>query len=194
VLGATGDCIAQALGILCSERELHYDVRRGIGMTTFCSLYTGVFQTWWIKTLNAKVKLRPLIANAALKTTLCQFGSVPILYLPLFFLVTGLVSGKDLHGCIAEGQTNYMRIFSRNLCYWIPMQMAQFYFIPPKWHIPFLCAAGCTWSVILSTLGFRLLPSEPSPSCVTSAHPLLQRLPSFDLFLDQWSRGRVRCA
>jgi hypothetical protein len=152
-LGAAGDLVAQLLEGRGATDSLQYNVRRGLGMITFCGLYSGAFQSWWISTLNAKVQLLNPLADAALKTALCQFGTIPILYLPAFFLVTGFFGGKTLRLCIAEAKSNYQRLFSRNLCFWIPVQMFQFLLVRPDWQIPFLCMAGFSWCMILSSHG-----------------------------------------
>lgn len=40
----------------------------------------------------------------------------------------------------------------RNLLFWVPIQYAQFAFVPVDLQIPFLCLAGLIWTYILSAL------------------------------------------
>lgn len=121
-------------------------------MIAFSATYTGVFQAWWINTLQENVHLADPVLDAAVKTGLCQFGTIPLVYMPMFFLVTGAVRGSSLEASIANGKENYVRIYSRNVMYWIPVQMCQFLFVSPEWQIPFLCAGGF---VCVSSLPLR---------------------------------------
>ena len=113
-------------------------------MIAFSAIYTGAFQAWWINTLQENVHLDDPVLDAAVKTGLCQFGTIPLVYMPLFFLITGAVRGMGLEASIANGKENYVRIYSRNVLFWIPVQMYQFLFVSPEWQIPFLCAGGLT--------------------------------------------------
>jgi len=173
VLGAAGDVVAQLTEAASKEGKFSFvlDQKRGLSMLAFSALYTGAFQSWYIGFLQENVHLADPIADAAVKTGLCQFGSIPLVYMPTFFLVTGAVRGMDLQSGIDNAKANYLRIYSRNVGYWIPVQMVQFFYVPQEWQIPFLCAAGFTWSVILSSIA---LSQQPSAAAVESTEEFVE--------------------
>ena len=133
-------------------------VSTGTNNCAILALYFGAFQLCWISTLNAKVRLLNPLADPALKTALCQSGTIPILYLAAFFLVTGFFDGKTLRLCIAEAKSNYQRILLLPLLAQ-PLLLDsshfpfRFLFFRPDWQIPFLCMAGFSWCTILISLG-----------------------------------------
>ena len=148
VLGGAGDFVAQLAESASkpnkAEAKVTLDPTRSASMIAFSAIYTGAFQAWWINTLQENVHLADPVLDAAVKTGLCQFGTIPLVYMPLFFLITGAVRGMGLEASIANGKENYVRIYSRNVLFWIPVQMYQFLFVSPEWQIPFLCAGGLT--------------------------------------------------
>jgi hypothetical protein len=175
VLGAAGDLVAQIAEAASKEFDakkwsfFQYDTMRGLSMVSFNAVYTGAFQSWWINTLQQNVHLPNPVADAAVKTGLCQFGTIPLIYMPTFFLITGAVRGMTLQASIDNGKAQYLRIYSRNVGFWIPVQMIQFFYVPQEWQIPFLCAAGFTWTVILSSLSLSApRASAPAPLGLTS--------------------------
>ena len=70
---------------------------------------------------------------------------------------------------IANGRANYVRIYSRNVGYWIPVQMLQFFYVPQEWQISFLCAAGLVWSIILSSLSLSANRGEQASLAPTAS-------------------------
>ena len=188
-LGGAGDLIAQLAesseGILAIQRApdsesasgsavlnavmQRYDRSRGMAMVAFSGAYTGAFQAWWIGVLQQNIHLPYQFADAALKTVLCQFGSIPLVYMPAFFLITGAVRGMSVEASIANGRANYVRIYSRNVGYWIPVQMLQFFYVPQEWQISFLCAAGLVWSIILSSLSLSANRGEQASLAPTAS-------------------------
>jgi len=179
VLGGAGDFVAQlaesATKSGSTRRKLDLDPIRALSMIAFSAIYTGAFQAWWISTLQAEVHLSNQVLDAAVKTGLCQFGTIPLVYMPTFFVVTGAVRGMDLQASLENGKQNYLRIYSRNVLYWIPVQMCQFLYVPQEWQIPFLCAGGFIWSVILSTLALQQGESQQTPEGMATSGLLLEQ-------------------
>lgn len=164
VLGAAGDVVAQLAEAAGKDglAAFSLDQRRALSMVSFSALYTGMFQAWWITTLQENVHLVDPLADAAVKTGLCQFGTIPVVYMPTFFLVTGSVRGMDLQASLDNAKENYVRIYSRNVGYWIPVQIVQFFYVPQEWQITFLCIAGFVWTVILSSLALNQQTTTPT--------------------------------
>lgn len=104
-------------------------------------------------------------ALAAAKVALNQFAVVPVVYMPLFFALTGVLGGLDWNKGVARAQSLYVPLLQRNYLFWLPMQFIQFLVLPVEWQIPFLCIASFWWTVILSSIGGSTTPSA-SPSSV----------------------------
>lgn len=139
VLAAAGDIVAQLSEFAAHDKELKFDFKRWLGMSAFGAIYTGCFQGWWISLLQKRVRFADRFTDALVKTGLCQFGSIPLIYMPTFFFVTGTVRGQDP---VANLKAQYFNIYSRNVCYWLPVQMIQFLYVARDLQVPFLCAAG----------------------------------------------------
>lgn len=152
--------MAQLSEAASKKVQFVFDSKRGASMIAFGAVYTGAFQAWWINYLLQNVNLADPLADAAVKTGLCQFGTIPLVYMLTFFLITGAVRGMDREASIANAKEQYFKIYSRNVGYWIPVQMCQFLFVPREWQIPFLCAGGFVWSVILSSLALQQAPLQ----------------------------------
>lgn len=142
VLAAAGDMVAQLSEVAAQEKALKFDFKRLLGMCAFGAIYTGVFQGWWMDFLAKRVRFANHLAGALVKTWLCQFGSIPLIYMPTFFFVTGAFRGEGLARSAANLKAQYLPLYARNVCYWIPVQTIQFLYIARDWHVPFLCAAG----------------------------------------------------
>mmetsp|Transcript_24548 Transcript_24548/g.49029 ORF Transcript_24548/g.49029 Transcript_24548/m.49029 type:complete len:270 (+) Transcript_24548:7-816(+) len=152
-LGLLGDSIAQV-----AEKKgetFDFDWGRSGGMALFALVYTGFFQAWWIEQLGKWVHMDSALAEAAVKTFLCQFGSIPLIYMPTFFLITGALRGEVAEAITDRARRDYMRIYTRNVGFWIPVQMVQFFYIAPSWQITYLSAMGLVWNTILSLIGMR---------------------------------------
>jgi hypothetical protein len=90
---------------------------------------------------------------AASKVVVNQFVVVPIVYMPLFFALTGLVGGLDANQSMARARSLYFALLRRNYFFWLPVQFMQFLVIPSEFQIPFVSAASLVWTVILSSIG-----------------------------------------
>jgi len=153
ILAAIGDGVSQS-----TEEDTPYDWLRGLSFAAFGGLYTGTFQHWWFMVLGEMVPAPPAddlvmrVSTAALQTGLCQFGTIPLIYLPIFFLITGALRGFSVEQALERARMLYLPLWQRNVGFWIPVQMAQFLFIEPEWQVPYCCVAGLIWNVILSKL------------------------------------------
>lgn len=90
---------------------------------------------------------------AAAKLAVNQFLVIPLLYMPLFFGITGALGGLDVSKSIARARSLYVPILQRNYFFWLPIQFIQFLFLPVDYQIPFVCAASLCWTIILSSIG-----------------------------------------
>jgi len=120
LLGGGGDAVAQLSEAATKRAQFVFDFKRGGSMIAFGAVYTGAFQAWWINYLLQNVNLDDPIADAALKTGLCQFGTIPLVYMPTFFLITGAVRGMDLHASFANAKDQVPPITRRDICPYAP--------------------------------------------------------------------------
>lgn len=134
-LACIGDAIAQRLSgglsalVAPQEEGFVYDVKRGAAFLIFGAAYTGAFQAVWFDWLNAHLvgigiwlhiwatSLVPPPSPevlAAAKVAINQFAVVPLLYMPLFFAITGALGGLDVNASIERMRTLYAPILKRN--------------------------------------------------------------------------------
>lgn len=161
VLATAGDAVSQG-----SEKDTPYDWLRGLSFALFGGIYTGTFQHWWFGVMSTFVPTAApddfamRFSTAALQTVLCQFGTIPLIYLPIFFLLTGALRGLSLEQSLDRARSLWLPLWQRNINFWIPVQMVQFLFVEPEWQVPFLCVAGLIWNVILSSIAGPLQASQ----------------------------------
>ncbi|KAJ1626928.1 hypothetical protein T492DRAFT_1029001 [Pavlovales sp. CCMP2436] len=167
-----GDAISQSTQAARAIREpgdapVAYDVRRAASFGLFAAMWSGVFQSWWFDLLNGNISggtttAEHLIA-AVEKTALCQLVSVPLAYLPLFFVVQGLVRGWSVERTLSQAQANYRPLLQRNWSFWWPVQFVQFGAVAAEWQLPYVSAAALVWAIILSAA------SEPTAQVAVSS-------------------------
>ena len=163
-LGLAGDALAQR------QTTAPYDKKRAFGFAVFGATYSGGFQhllfpllvdtcqeTPCVKRFPATGRLFvvPLTGQAALfaaaeRTLLNQLVCIPFLYYPLFFAISGMVQGLTPEAALQRAQDTWAMLVSRNLLFWLPVQFVQFAAVPLQWQVPYVCAAGLVWNIILS--------------------------------------------
>jgi hypothetical protein len=139
------------------HQEQPFDWLRGASFFVFGAAYTGAFQHWWFGALMAAFPTPPPGAGvldqllaAAVKTGLCQFFTIPLIYLPFFFAITGLLRGLTAEQAWSRARELYLPLYTRNISFWIPAQMIQFLFVDPGYQVTYCCFAGLIWGVVLS--------------------------------------------
>lgn len=172
-LAITGDAVAQFSAMSSSsssstggQTSNSYDIRRALSLGLFAALYTGAFQHFWFGWLNSHLAFEAslisptmaiLLASplspgvlAALKVSVNQFCMVPFVYMPMFFALTGAVSGMSAGESWERAKGLFTPLLLRNYAFWLPAQLIQFAFVPPEFQITYLCTAGLFWNMILS--------------------------------------------
>ena len=150
-LAAAGDAVAQ--------RNNAYDAKRGLSFVAFDAAYRGGFQTpllpWIIDHCHGDVLGQVLsfdtnILAAAECTLFNQLTVIPIVYYPLFFGITGYVQNLDTEASLQRAKTQFTTLCVRNWKFWVPANFLQFCLLPNEWQVPYTCAMGFIWNVILS--------------------------------------------
>ena len=161
-LAVLGDAIAQ-------QREIGpYDRVRAISFILFDGAYRGGFQHWafpliidscqgeTLQAAVASISLSGAIMDhqflfAAVEcTAFNQLLVVPVIYYPLFFAITGAVQGLSISESARRARSRFTNLTIRNWTFWVPAQFVQFFFIGIEWQVPYTCAMGLVWNVILS--------------------------------------------
>ena len=151
-LAAAGDAVAQRNNVV-------YDAKRGLSFVAFDAAYRGGFQTpllpWIIDhchgdVLGQLVSIDTNILAAAECTLFNQLTVIPIVYYPLFFGITGYVQNLDTEASLTRAKTQFTTLCVRNWKFWVPANFLQFCLLPNEWQVPYTCAMGFIWNVILS--------------------------------------------
>ena len=155
-LAVAGDALAQ--GRECAP----YDTRRAASFVAFDAIYRGAFQHVTFPLISEAFKgvaLHgalpgvPLAVCASVTRTLFnQCVIVPTIYYPLFFAITAVVQGLSTQQGIERAKSLFVPLVSRNLLFWVPVQYCQFAFVDEAWQVPYVCAMGLVWNIILSAL------------------------------------------
>lgn len=101
-----------------------------------------------------------VILPAVERTCLNQLILVPIVYYPLFFAITGAVQGLTAEQSLDRARANFVALTVRNWQFWIPAQLVQFALLPEEWQVPYTCAMGLVWNVILSAAAGNAVTDE----------------------------------
>ena len=105
------------------------------------------------------------ILAAAECTLFNQLTVIPIVYYPLFFGITGYVQNLDSEASLARAKAQFTTLCVRNWKFWIPANFLQFCLLPGEWQVPYTCAMGFIWNVILSaSAGDARVEAAAAPS------------------------------
>ena len=128
------------------------DASRTATFVGFESAYRGVLQQPLLQWATENFRGEALRWAALERTLVSQFIFAPFIYYPLFFTITGIGQGLTLRQCGDRASAQFPKLFGRNLFFWLPVQLIQFTLIPTRYKVPFICAAGSAWNLILSAL------------------------------------------
>lgn len=163
------------------DEKKTYDVRRAFSFAVFDMCYRAlqqfsfptIAQNCQGQTLGKALSSVPLLQNAlsqlangnglgsheltyylsALEQTITfQFGIVPLIYYPVFFILTGSLQGLTPSQSFDRARETFIPLMKRNLLFWIPVQFGVFSFVDDQLQIPILCVSGLAWTIILSIM------------------------------------------
>lgn len=86
------------------------------------------------------------------QTLVSQLVIIPILYYPIFYIITSFVQGLSFTQTISRIRETFIPLMKRNLLFWIPIQFVTFAFVDESTNlqIPILIVCGLVWTIILS--------------------------------------------
>lgn len=188
-----GDALAQSRDG-CEQ----YDTKRTAGFVTVEMTYRGLIQQglllWIIAHFDGRLLslLLPTVNRTLLtsieRVLVLQFAAAPFIYYPIYFLVTGLVQGLDLPATLRRGRDHFKQVFGWNVCFWLPVQFAQFTFIPTQFKVPFICFASLLWSSILSMMAGSVVAWR-TDGCVI-AEPGARRMAGAQMEMEECKHHR----
>mmetsp|Transcript_25230 Transcript_25230/g.42275 ORF Transcript_25230/g.42275 Transcript_25230/m.42275 type:complete len:189 (-) Transcript_25230:285-851(-) len=151
LLGCSSDLAAQA-----RERK-GWDARRTSGFAMFGAGYMGCFQhhlfaryaQLWPVT-NA-IGTGMMVTNVAKTLAAHQLVIYPLVYFPVFFLITGTVGlGLSLQEVRDKLRNEWWETYKIGVVVWTPAMLVQFCFVPVPLQVLYITACSFAWTTYLS--------------------------------------------
>ncbi len=153
VAGSFGDAITQTLELQgkkpANYKTIKYDWGRTAGFGTFGILWTGCFNHYWLRFLNDRV---PHI----LPKLVLQHGLInPFLYIPIFYVLTGLAKRMDPSNISDQLRAKYKETLGTTWMVWIPVTAVVFRKVPERFQSVLFASINVVWNSILSFISNR---------------------------------------
>lgn len=159
-VAVAGDALAQSADASIQQ----YNVIRGQGFALFGASYTGVFQHHLFGWLDA---LTPCGLRGAIEcTAINQFLVIPLCYMPLFLLMSGMFAGRTIQQTLTDAHAKFWPLVKRNWSFWLPVQCALFALAPQHLLVPLMCLCSVAWNYILSMAALSAPVPVPVPVVV----------------------------
>jgi len=172
-LSVCSDAIAQKMEVMSASKEktvstgvnvFPYDVSRGLWMSGWGFVISGLFVHFWFMFLNSLFPVEGLTLVGALKKVFVnQFFMSPGLN-SLFFCYTTFTR-NDVP---KETRMSFLRkklakdlvpTMKRSCAYWGTIQMVNFLYIPQKFSLLYTNVGFLIWTVYISLVGYRSVTS-----------------------------------
>jgi len=140
------------------------DWRRCVAFSLFTGVYLGGACNC-VYALYPRITqqlLRGKIANPRaegwLATALDNFVHVPFLYVPAFYLSTGMLRGDDLDSSVSQLSNRWGATVFSCCAFWIPVQYLVFSRVTIAYRVRAVAAGDFVWNVILSYVANNQAP------------------------------------
>ena len=160
-LGVIGDLVCQKF----VEKEEKIDWGRHRAFVTFATFYQGAISyrvyglyTRFLPSLLTYILPRsPRLASSPVtfglaSTVADNFLHSPLLYLPLFFITTGLLQGQGPSDIKRAMDDSYFETIRACLGFWIPLQFVNFALVPERLRVLFVNFGCLLWNIVLDHL------------------------------------------
>lgn len=121
--------------------------------TLALSLASGCYSTAiyvpflsWSNRFFGESTARAVLAKAGMD----NFVLTPIVYLPFFYMFTGVVKGDSAETSLRTLQDKYVDTLLPCWAMWIPGQILNFWLVPQRFRILFIYAIEIAWAVAIS--------------------------------------------
>ena len=165
-LAFLGDLNAQRLEVwgrnrLRSEAEraqapperMVFDARRSFAFTTIGAYWTGLFNHEWYNLLERRLPMAgggwPRVAA---KVAMAQLIVNPFMYLPVFYLWTGLVLRRSLKDTQDKAKREYWAMLQATWLVLGSANVVMFSVMPVRFQAVFMCGVSFVYQNILSLL------------------------------------------
>jgi hypothetical protein len=186
VLAFLGDYNAQRLEMCRTPEPLPpttalseastFDWWRSLAFTSMSTFWTGPVNHWWYELLERRL---PQVGGGwrvvLSKVAASQLLANPFLYLPTFYLWTGLVLGRSLPETVSKARREYWEVL--RAC-WLVLGTANvfmFAVVPMRWQASFMAVATFCYNNVLSIIAnrdrvlLRRQSSTRASPCTTSS-------------------------
>jgi hypothetical protein len=143
VLAFLGDLLAQSYQ--CDE----FDLRRLAIFTVFGVGWTGLFNHYWFGFLAAKIPGNTWPAVVS-KTAVQHTFYNPVMYIPTFYVFTGVLTGLSSSEILAKAKDEYWPTLMKLWAIWVPSTLIQMAFVPVNLQVLYVAGVSFGWNVLLS--------------------------------------------
>lgn len=169
VITTMGDASAQFIqvgGSICSKRG--FDIKRNMALALTASLYNGLILTTWLLAINKTLpgtELRFVLGKLAATQTILQ----PLVYVPFFFIVHGVLCGQSLAEIRCRIRSDYFALLIRLWSLFYPTRFMMFWIVPAQYQVLWDSTVAFIWQVALSLhLAYAAKNRQASPSQMMS--------------------------
>jgi len=143
------------------------DQRRVASIATFSLLYGGIFQRYVYQRFDAWFGVQAALSVVSKKVAADTFVHAPLLYLPCYFVATGLMQGKPLAENVECLRTKFADTMLAYLMIWPGAMFAIFWAVPEPRRVLFIAACAFMekgfYSWIQLRDGWKDAPGQASP-------------------------------
>jgi protein Mpv17 len=171
-LGASADFLVQ---YMTSPSYTDLDFRKTLSFAAFGFCYGGVFLTQVYRRYEVWFGVGQSLRVVLTKLAFDFFIHAPVIYVPTFYMTTGLVQGLGLSGSVAKLKDKYYETLRVYFLIW-PVPMTMCFFMPPNVRVLFIASFAFFEKCIYSFI--NLVPKIPITRETTLAVSLPSAVPS----------------
>eukprot|EP00164_Ancoracysta_twista_P002037 GFYU01002683.1.p1 GENE.GFYU01002683.1~~GFYU01002683.1.p1 ORF type:complete len:341 (-),score=112.30 GFYU01002683.1:145-1167(-) len=138
------------------EKQEKMDWRRTAALGSFGLFYGGVINYKWYCLLDYLIPQARFGVAAAvvIKTALDNFVMSPLVYIPVYYLYTGLFKGMSLQEVKEKFMAEYVNTVKMTIQVWVPTKLVVFYAVPTHLRVGTVCCISFVWNTILSFVSY----------------------------------------
>ncbi|GMH39183.1 hypothetical protein BSKO_07081 [Bryopsis sp. KO-2023] len=158
------------------ERRDEIDWKRNLVWTVFGFSYLGGFQYFLLNVKFAQwcAPITRLVGHrgvAPVKTAMDQFVHHPFMYFPTFFAMKSAIEGKPMSYAVERYKAEAFDSLTTLWKIWIPLQLANFMFVPRHLRVPAVAGISFLWTVVFSTMQGKIDADTALASNLTEMTP-----------------------
>ncbi|XP_004690895.1 PREDICTED: peroxisomal membrane protein 2 isoform X2 [Condylura cristata] len=152
ILSALGNILAEIIGKKRKkENSQKLTISGPLRYAIYGCFFTGPLSHYFYLFLEHWVP--PGVPWATLKRLLLDRLLFAPAFLLLFFLVMGLLEGKDMAACVAQARMGFWPALMMNWRVWTPAQFININYVPLQFRVLFANMVALFWYTYLASLG-----------------------------------------